>query len=713
MNLWTLLVLSLPLVFLGPGTAPVAQAFCEIAEPPSSIPTQVNGTQVEILLTEGHARVVIMKEFHNPSTVFKEGQVFFPLERGHELITDLRLQVGNVTYESSAVDRGEGLDAFLTALTEGTDAALVQYDERRDVYWIAVTIPPGQTRTTITTLEMPLTSWDGVYEYPYRLSVDARHSVDYLRVRVRVETASALLEVWSPSHLDLTFERDGDRVAEARIDSRSAAGARDLVVRFRSEGPSLSQSVDEEGNRYVRWSMGVDDPAIAESQRPWPRTLLVLVDGSGSMAHGGRRDLVRAVVRSLGADLRPGERIGLTVFHGREVVPFDESPAGWYADLAEAMDDFLAAATLRGSTNLAAPLSLIDRWGHEAVAERHQPVLILISDGHVTAGPAGPDLVNAYSRVAYAADLPVFTIAVEPPTHQDENLLVNLSHFHGGRFAAPTLDMAAEISRDLLRSVRVPVLEGVRIDVPDAVEDSWAVPTVQTVRSGGEILALARLRGTSSDPLAVQISWEDGRRSIEKTVSGDQIPIRSNVERQWALAQIQSLLARLRAEPNGDAEAELKALATSYRVATPFTSLFVTLPRTDGEAPAPNAALVLAPGLGPSLLEAEARRVEAYRRDLGSDLVVQGEVDRFVKVSSPEYRDLFPKLGATVYRGSFLSVHEVDGGLVGVFRGWLDPPAVAPQGFAVALAGLAGCGIVFLERSRRKDEERSRDSVRS
>src|SRR5439155_1202901 len=62
-------------------------AFCEILEPPSSFPTQVNGTQVEIRLTEGFARVVIIKEFYNPSSEAKQGQIFFPLEKGHELIT--------------------------------------------------------------------------------------------------------------------------------------------------------------------------------------------------------------------------------------------------------------------------------------------------------------------------------------------------------------------------------------------------------------------------------------------------------------------------------------------------------------------------------------------------------------------------------------------------------------------------------------------------
>src|SRR2546427_661328 len=78
-----------------------AAAFCVIVEPPTPLPTQVNGTQVEIQLTEGFARVVIIKEFYNPSDEPKQGQIAFPLEKGHDLITDLRMKIGNVTYGSS------------------------------------------------------------------------------------------------------------------------------------------------------------------------------------------------------------------------------------------------------------------------------------------------------------------------------------------------------------------------------------------------------------------------------------------------------------------------------------------------------------------------------------------------------------------------------------------------------------------------------------
>ena len=51
-----------------------AAAFCVIVEPPTPLPTQVNGTQVEIQLTEGFARVVIIRSSTTRATSRNKGK---------------------------------------------------------------------------------------------------------------------------------------------------------------------------------------------------------------------------------------------------------------------------------------------------------------------------------------------------------------------------------------------------------------------------------------------------------------------------------------------------------------------------------------------------------------------------------------------------------------------------------------------------------------
>src|SRR5437867_3086396 len=334
-------VVSLVVVALLSVPGPAA-AFCVIVEPPTPLPTQVNGTQVEIQLTEGFARVVIIKEFYNPSDEPKQGQIAFPLEKGHELITDLRMKIGNVTYGSSTQNRTDALNAFLEAIAKGQDAALVQYDSPRDVYWIAVTIPPKEARTTITTLEMPLTKRDGFYEYTYRLSIDARDSLSYLRVHARVETAAPLGEVQIPSHPDLPVIRGGLHFADAYINETRPAPSADLQIRFRAAGTSLSQFADPSGDRYIRFSLDAADTTFASSLRPTPRALVILVDASGSMGFLDRWSLAKDAVRRIVSDLGAGESYGVAVFRGTTVAPFSPNLQAWTpageADLVRLLD---------------------------------------------------------------------------------------------------------------------------------------------------------------------------------------------------------------------------------------------------------------------------------------------------------------------------------------------------------------------------------------
>jgi hypothetical protein len=713
------IVLVLPALLLTSGHA---NAFCEILEPPSPLPTRVNGTQVEIQLTDGFARVVIIKEFYNPSDVLKEGQVFFPLEKGHDLITDLSLKVGNVVYNSSSGDRGGALDDFLDAVAKGQDAALVQYDPPRDVYWIAVTIPPRQARTTITTLEMPLTKRDGFYEYHYRLSVDARDSVDYLRVHVRVETA-APLHVHLGNHPAVPILRSGERAADMYMNDTATIQGRDLHVHFGSVGSSPSQYVDGDGARFVRYAVGVGDPAFQASLAPLPRSFLVALDASGSMSLNGRWATAKDAVRRLIADLRPGETVGLIAFGGPSVRVLDDGLREATTELGPHLERFLDPVTPRGSTSYAAAIPTIDRWSEEASSRGAQPIFVLVSDGRPTRGPLGLELETAYSRVSTDRSLPIYALAVRPSDHPAENLLRNLSHFQrGDSFTISGVDVAAAVSA-LVSSIRVPVLQGITSDLPGSPEVDPANPNSQTLLQGGETVVLAKLRGSSEDPVTFRLGWDAGssRATMERTFPGAEIPSQSLLKRQWTLGRIHALLTALRAHEDASLVESLKAFATANRVVTPYTSLLVTIPPASpgpgdaqsvgggesrfiafpGPLPTSPASGLLTSGpFSLSPLEAEGRRAEAIRRDLANPLVSDREIDRWVPISAPESARIDQGTAIVRFDGTYLRVFEVGEELVGVYREGLFPTPLSMTGVGLAVAVLSAFALLVVRRRR-------------
>ncbi len=743
-----LLILSAASVALLIPAVP-AQAFCEILEPPTDLPTEVKGTQIEIRLTEGFARVVIIKEFFNPSDRVKEGQIFFPLEKGHELITDLSLKIGNVVYAGSGQDRQGALDDFLDSLANGKDAALVQYDPPRDVYWLAVTIPPGESRTTITTLEMPLTMRDEAYTYDYRLSVDAGHSREYLRLHLRVETSAPMGELRIPTHPAVEIKHTGTRIADAWINGTEASLRRDLRVQFRSSGSSIGQFATTAvvhnatvRERYLRFSLDAGDPAFADSLSPLPRSFIVLLDASGSMGLRGRWDLARNAVFGLGGGLRAGEGFAVAAFHGNTVVPFAPGLQEWDASTATRLATFLNSVEPRGSTSLTVALPIAAQWGRAAEARGQQPVLFLISDGRPTVNTVPIDIETAYRERSYQGDMPVFALAIEPAIHADENLLRNVSHFNHGDLITVhpgAVDVGVLAALSL---IRVPVLVGVGANFPGAENLAVASHNPQDVPQGGESVVIAKLTGTTDDPVTVELTWtapDNSPRVFTRTYAGPEIPVQPLLKKTWVLTRVHALLEEIASTGDKATIAELTSLATANRIVTPYTSILVTIPTTPppgtpsvgssdpfgldldlfggGTLQGPGAT---GSGSGSTLLSSgrtsrtfdtpldeQARETQRFWDDVNNPLLAEHELDRLVREGSPEQRAIEARVPVLRSQGQSLSVFEVDGELVGVYGRRLDPGSAGTLvlwngawGMAAVIAMLSFLKVPAMARTR-------------
>ena len=684
---------------------PSAKAFCEIAEPPTSVPTQVNGTQVEIRLVDGFARIVIIKEFYNPSPIVKEGQVFFPLEPGHELLTDLRLKVGNVVYNSSALESAEALEGFLEALRSGQDSALLQYDRARDVYWIAVTIPAFSARTTVATLEMPLTEQDGYYDYNYHLSVDARDSAQYLRVHVTIQATEELREVEVPSHPDLAVLRGGNDTAEININSTLEAQGHDLHVRFRTSGPSVSQYLDPvDGYRYVRYNLGAGDPLLQPSHLPSPRAALIAVDASGSMGKEGRWAAARDSVVEFLRGLNPGESFALAMFHGQQTHALSETLLPPSLESEGLARRFLGAQIPQGSTNFSTPVSQITTWARQAREHGQQPILLLVSDGGRTSGT--DDLLHErqYSRLFYEDKMPVLALGVRPSQHADENRLRNLSHFNGGDYVALYEDIPWAIA-SLHAVERIPVMEEIRFALPEAADVEIASPNPQSVLRGGAALMMVRIQAGAAGSLTIDVSWPGiyGEEEIHRfRLPVNEIPTQPLLKREWVLVRVHQLLSALRGGEDPALVSELQAFALAHRIVTPYSSLLVRLPpqRTSPSAefragPAASQGLAFCcsfgfdsgssgafapsserrPGLSggnefrprqPPSLTSEERSAAGWRSDLSLPLIANGEIDRHLTSDSEEGKGILASGDVPLVRGTHVTIVESDGEIVAV-----------------------------------------------
>src|SRR3989475_8133778 len=324
--------------------------------------------------------------------------------------------------------------------------------------------------------------------------------------------------------------------------------------------------------------------------------------------------------------------------------------------------------------------------------------------------------------------MPIFALAVRPADHDDETVLHNLSTYHRGELVTLFGDVSSSVA-DLLASIRVPVLAGLRAQIPNAANLTLATANPQVVWQGGEAFVISRMRGTANDSLDLRMTWPDASgapRALDVQSAGPEIPVQPLLKRQWVLTRIHALLEAARARADPSVIAELTTLGTENRVATPYTSLLVLIPQpnpagdrsTAPETSIPDAPLFGAPALSspssstgsglssifvPPLI-AESRKADALRRDVRTSLVAQDEVDRYVAFGSPEYAKLDLSTATSRYEGTYLRILDVGGELVGVHRGLPDSSQLVANGIGFAGIFLAVVGFARLSRRGRRSE---------
>src|SRR3989475_1272423 len=328
--------------------------------------------------------------------------------------------------------------------------------------------------------------------------------------------------------------------------------------------------------------------------------------------------------------------------------------------------------------------------------------------------------------------MPIFALAVRPADHDDETVLHNLSTYHRGELVTLFGDVSSSVA-DLLASIRVPVLAGLRAQIPNAANLTLATANPQVVWQGGEAFVISRMRGTANDSLDLRMTWPDASgapRALDVQSAGPEIPVQPLLKRQWVLTRIHALLEAAHARADPAVVAELTTLATENRVATPYTSLLVLLPqpnqggdRSAAETSLPGSGLFAAPALASGSnsgfspifvppLVAEGRKMDALRRDVRTSLVAQDEVDRYVGLGSPEYAKLELSTATTRYEGTYLRILDVGGGLGGRHPGPPESPhpAASRTGFAGIFLAVVGFAHLSRRGSRSRRDEEMADS---
>jgi len=162
-----------------------------------------------------------------------------------------------------------------------------------------------------------------------------------------------------------------------------------------------------------------------------PLDLTFVVDRSGSMAEDGRMRFVKRAVDTIGAGLRPQDRLNLVVFDNEACVPLEDWVAG--RDDLGLVQDAAARMAPRGSTDLVLGLHTGYRVATRTLDEPHRDRrVILVTDALVTNEDLDANALNEVQRAWEAHHIALWAVGVGQVA--ESPLLLRLGEHGGGGY---------------------------------------------------------------------------------------------------------------------------------------------------------------------------------------------------------------------------------------------------------------------------------------
>lgn len=503
---------------------------------------------VETTIAEGVATTTLVQDWRWDA----EPDAIGPVEADYQLtlpadaaIADYALWVGDRPVPAEVVDRQRAREIFATVRREQQDPALLELTAGNRFRSRIFPLWPSTPRRLRVAWTQPALSGDGRLAWRLPLA-DADPTPLALSLRVLVRPGVAVRALRCPG-LPAAVVHVGDGAATAEFDEPEFRRDRDLVVEADlapAEGPRAAHRRERDGG----WlQVALDPPAPAPRA---PRRWLVLCDTSAH-ADARVRDLqaqvLAGLVQALGADDRvrvaavdsgwrwiaAEELPGGDASAARLVTALAvESSLGWVApaipagvDTADCEIVWLSSGRVSAPTpDGRAPAAWAELWRGDGRGRRH---VVALADAQDAALPA-------WCRDGVR-------LACPHPRGVAATVAALLAAAHGAWLADATLQSDGA---------------GLAVEAPSA-------PV-----AGAPLVVVARYRGAAPTVLTLVARSGAGPMTVR-------LPVPPAEDGAGALGRLWAQQRAARLIAAGDAEAEVRALATEFRLVTPWTSLLV------------------------------------------------------------------------------------------------------------------------------------------
>jgi Ca-activated chloride channel family protein len=519
------------------------------------------------------AEVQVSQTFHNPGSFVMESEFLFPLpEEG--AVQNFVLLVDGRELPGRLLPKDEARRIYEEIVRRKRDPALLEYMGRGLYRTSVFPIPPGADRK-VTMRYTQLCKRDrDVVEFAYPLSTQkfTARPIQRLLVELSIRSKEAIKSVYCPSD-DASIRRFGDHEVDVRLERRDVIPEHDFrLVTTLAEGAfSASLLSYRPGESEDGYFLVLASPEVKPADvRPLPKTVIFVIDRSGSMA-GKKIEQARRTLKSVLNNLRDEDLFNIIAYDDR-VESFRPELQRYGSRSRDEADRFVENIREGGSTNIDEAL----KTALGMIQDRSRPGYILfLTDGLPTAGEVNEQRIAEHCRRANDHRARIFCFGVGYDVNA--RLLDRLSGGNSGtsEYVKPDEDIEAHVGR-FYSKMTSPVVTDIRLELAGVDINRTYPRDLPDLFEGGQLIVAGRYRQSGRTTIRITGKVGDERRTYEfpaELAGSYRGSSHDFVERLWAVRRVGDLIDQIDMNgQNRELVDELVSLSLKYGLMTPYTS---------------------------------------------------------------------------------------------------------------------------------------------
>jgi Ca-activated chloride channel homolog len=543
------------------------------------VPTPVNRAyeirelSIDARIRDQVAEVQVSQTFHNPGSTQIEAEYLFPLP-DQAGVQNLVLMVDGRELSGRLLPKDEARRIFEEIVRSKRDPALLEYMGRGLFRTSVFPIPPGADRkVTLRYTELCRRDRDVVeFAFPMATQKYSARPIQKLALTVRIENRDPIKSVYCPTH-DASIVRPGEREVKATLERRDVLPSSDFRLVYTVAEGALGATVlsyrptDGEDGYFLLLASPQVKPIDA---RPLPKTVVFVIDRSGSMA-GKKMEQARNALQSVLNNLRDDDTFNIIAYDDR-IEAFKPELQRYSSTTRAEAERFVANIREGGSTNIDGAL----KAGLAMIPDDSKPnYVIFLTDGLPTAGETNELRIAENARIGNRSHVRIFSFGVGFDVNA--RLLDRLSGGNSGtsEYVRPDENLETHVGAFYSKITR-PAFASLAIEISGTDVNRTYPRDIPDLFEGGQLVWVGRYR--RSGPATVRLSGKVGgdRQSFEfpaELASPGSSSGYDFVEKLWAIRRVGFIIDQIDLNgPNKELTDELVALSTKYGLLTPYTS---------------------------------------------------------------------------------------------------------------------------------------------